>query len=144
MNREILFRGKRTDSKEWVYGFYYYSTRYGTHNIKVSLEDENSFVEYDVEVIPETVGQFTGLTDKNGDKIFEGDKLPGYENQGYCVVRYDKNTAGFVIYYYDYPISYGEGSQEVIGYELEVVDTESFSGLFLDEIEITGNIHDNG
>ena len=71
MKREILFRGKRTDNGEWVYG-----NLMDRDSIvgKIVYFDEGYFIpEFWYKVNPETVGQFIGLTDKNGTKIFDGD-----------------------------------------------------------------------
>jgi uncharacterized phage protein (TIGR01671 family) len=68
--REILFRGKRKDNGEWVYGcILHYGSGAGEHFYIVV----GSMIPGFVKVISETVGQFIGLTDSNGAKIFEGD-----------------------------------------------------------------------
>ena len=125
--REILFRGKRVDNGEWVYGFY------SPVNLPIfgnqgHFINENGFRA--VEVIPETVGQYTGLTDKNGKKIFEGDIMI------FC------KEAGAT-----YPF---EIRWDGIGWKMFTADGNRIKDAFesgeiryMQKCEVIGNIHDN-
>ena len=126
--REILFRGKRKENGEWVYGNYAVTD----NNEKQHFIFQNKAFEFEVD--PETVGQYTGITDDNGKKIFEGDILgitnddPDYD---YITKVYlDCDTLCVDIQGQDYDYT-------SIGFAIEIWDDEC------DQVEIIGNIYDN-
>ena len=89
--REILFRGKRIDNGEWIYG----DLLQPTDVVDCTEISQNIGVGSRYDVIPETVGQYIGMTDKNSVKIFEGDIIRG-ESKSVLVVKYGQNIAAFI------------------------------------------------
>ena len=126
--REILFRGKRVDNGEWVYGWF---CRVGDKYANI--------VEKDTEVLcsvsTKTIGQYTGLTDKNGKKIFEGDivDITQYDNIYHKVHRCCRSKVFFS--------NFAFRTNVAPDYE----DEEPLSYWFWHDcdFEIIGNIHDN-
>lgn len=130
--REILFRGKITQD-EWVYGFY--------ENVK--LEEATIHYVNDKIVSSKTVGQYTGLTDKNGNKIFEGDiiRLTPPKESGEIYIATPRNPQEdriLKVIFFDGMFAvdmskwfkYGHGKVALQTYETN-------------RIEIIGNIYDN-
>lgn len=135
MNREILFRGKSANTGEWVEGFcVQFGETYSNIIIreigKLNLYGVVPIYEHEI-VISETVGQYTGLKDKNGRKIFEGDIVRRFSRNGQeimsYVVEWYSDCCMFVL--------------DCIDFDMEF-DTD-FTVFYGDEFEIVGNIHDN-
>lgn len=123
--REILFRGKRTDNGEWIYG----DLIQNVDCLKIR-EQEKSIkkIAKSYEVDPETVGQCTGLCDKNGKKIFEGDIVLGlflFDISINAIVRFRDGAFG---------LEWHRG---------EIIEFNAFTSLCNITYEIIGNIYDN-
>lgn len=147
--REILFRGKRVDNGEWVLGATF-ATIYQENTVLMFMPQAGESVKADVmnsndriltsihgkfyQVFPATVGQYTGLTDKNGTKIFEGDIIKIYPDCDYLD---------------DYDISKIYSYNGIFCVDYHGDDFDSTALGFLDDyipdgdFEVIGNIHDN-
>ena len=129
--REILFRGKRIDNGEWAYGsFLQVEHEDGSFTTAVfSKKDAGG----DAEVAPSTVGQYTGLTDKSGKRIFEGD-----------IVRYTERRLGGEDISVMHPVTFDEGGFCAHHYFLNNWLRNGLCGnTKLEDIEVIGNVHDN-
>lgn len=130
--REILFRGKREDNGEWVEGFYW-KDLWG--------DGESCYILYDSEdfcVNQSTVGQYTGLHDKNGKRIFEGDIIRAhYAN----AKRFQESIEQIVFHNGRFCALYeADGAT----WRSPIPDNTHHHGrdVYMDWCEVIGNIHD--
>lgn len=148
--REILFRGQDAGTGHWIKGFF---VRLFDGKGNVSHRIYSGYAETDCEdyypdfweVDPETVGQYTGLTDKNGKKIFTGDIISADNGKQSCVA-----VVKFGEYYpkmfYKMLHMFTPGKLEVpaCGFFAESVDNHEEMILFQSRcVTVIGNIHDN-
>ena len=134
--REIEFRGKRIDNGGWVYGSYCHFP-----NPNILFINDKSEIDA-VDIIPESVGQFTGLLDKKSKKIFEGDVIKSLHTDSdrccrFAFKEFTDSLIGVVVY-----------NERMTKYELKMEDNEFniFSteiGWSHEDFEIIGNVTEN-
>lgn len=133
--RHIIFRGKRLDNGEWMYGdlienqgrFFIY---HATSETTIECNDDRRIIVAAVEVDPDTVGQYTGLKDRYGDRIWEGDII---HTKQYGKDEYGLNHCGYDIF-----------SVRFINSSFRIESNNRW--FYLTDghhIEVIGNIHDN-
>ena len=132
--REVLFRGKEVADGKWIEGFYS-AEEYNPYSGEIEHFPRIQIIGKCVSlgVIPETVGQYTGLTDKNGTKIFEGDicRFKRFNDVHVGEIVFNVTTASFIMWY-----------QSIVGAEGEKATHQMLLSV-CDDIEVIGNIHDN-
>lgn len=143
--REILFRGKRFDNGKWVEGLLW-KKKYDTPKLFVSYFPNKDDDEDVVVIDPETVGQYSGLTDKNGKKIFEGDIVKAELRP--CVYQ-DSYAIGYVNFEdgtFKIKVTCSKNAKEHKVYCGEEVKSFAIENNFINRgyvLNIIGNIYDN-
>lgn len=135
MNRTIKFRGIDEETLEWVYGDLIHYDKWGDDKYTYQIRDRdgNHF-----NVIDKTVGQFTGLLDKNGREVYEGDIL--HECVARCIV--DKRIVKFCYGSFIAESTYNQGAQ-CYGEPHEKFQSLKYFAVNDIKIEVIGNIHDH-
>lgn len=113
--REILFKGKRIDNGEWVEGLPW-KKKYNTNKLFISCFPDKDDNEEAFVVVPETIGQYIGLCDRNGTQIFEGD-IVSYRGE-HAVIVYDEETARFCLSFATWSTDF----DHLYGKDVEVIE----------------------
>lgn len=133
MERTILFRGKRPNSGKWIQGYLYQESGFSW-----ILSERFKTPECSCEVIPETVGEFTGLTDKNSVKVFSDDLLKDGKED---VFRVYQIAGGFCVKSSVWKTDTKEWTRSDILIAASLTDAQMQSYIS-ESCEVIGNIHD--
>ena len=132
--REILFKAKRVDNVEWVEG--YYVKKYDLLGKRHLILYVDNYVRWEcVEIKPETLCQFTGLTDKNGNKIWENDIIKYHFGEIYAPIKYgcyqncfDSQKTEHIGFYVDW--TGDKCLRKDLGYWINMVDAMPVGNVF--------------